>query len=192
MTVPEIKEAFKMYVAKEFEDVKVFRVLDCVAVGEVLNAFREYRNESLRVYDNKKKKLLEMSVLSKEQIKRNHEEFLKTIFDDLNETGFSSDCWLVYEALEKKGLITISSSEKKKLYEQQAQIYLIELVQETTTKFFHSAKFVIEEVRNKISTGKIIGSVANKCRSIVASEFLKDYLTDFEEFKKQIDGMERK
>lgn len=53
LTVPEVKEAFKMYVARQF-DIKVFRLLDCVAVGEILTEFINFRNESLRVYIDKK------------------------------------------------------------------------------------------------------------------------------------------
>lgn len=53
LTAEEVKEAFQMYVAHEF-DIKVFRLLDCVAVGEVLNAYTNYRNERLRAYNEKK------------------------------------------------------------------------------------------------------------------------------------------
>lgn len=54
LTIPEIKEAFKMYVAKEFAQVKVFRILDCVSVSEVLNAFIDFRSDNLRAYSQKK------------------------------------------------------------------------------------------------------------------------------------------
>ncbi len=55
LTVPEVKEAFKMYVARDF-DIKVFRLLDCIAIGEVLTAYINHRDESLRVYNDKKEK----------------------------------------------------------------------------------------------------------------------------------------
>lgn len=53
LTIPEIQEAFKMYVAREFPQIKVFRILDCVSVGEVLDAYKSFRNESLRIYSPK-------------------------------------------------------------------------------------------------------------------------------------------
>lgn len=188
LTVPEIKEAFKMFVAKEFAELKVFRMLDCIVVADVLNAFKDFRSDSLRGYDEKKKLLLEQpKPMTEAQIKENQEVLLKLVFDDLKSSGFSSDAWLLYGQLETNGLINISKAEKKDMYAKQAQIYLVETVQETTTRYFHSAKTVIEDIRNKIEKGKIIGSVANKCKSIVASNFLKDYLTDFEEFRNQIE-----
>lgn len=188
LTVPEIKEAFKMFIAKEFPELKVFRILDCVVMADVLNAYKEFRNESLRAYDRKKQNLLEQpKAMTKEDIKKNQEELLKIVFDDLKETGLSLDAWLLYENLEANGMITISKEQKREMYAQQVQIYLLELVQETTQRYFHSAKTVIEDARNKIEKGKVIGSVANKCKSIVVSNILKNYLTDFEEFKNQIE-----
>lgn len=188
LTIPEIQEAFKMYVAKEFPELKVFRMLDCIVVGEILNAFKDFRNDSLRAYDRKKQNLLEQpKPMTEEDIKKNQEELLKIVFDDLKETGLSLDAWLLYENLEANGMITISNKQKREMYAQQAQIYLVELVQETTQRYFHSAKTVIEDARNKIEKGKVIGSVANKCKSIVVSNILKNYLTDFEEFKNQIE-----
>jgi hypothetical protein len=188
LTVPEIKEAFKMFVAKEFPELKVFRMLDCIVVSDVLNAFKEFRNDTLRGYDAKKQNLLQMqNKPTQEEIGQNHQELLKNIFDDLKATGFSSDAWLIYESLENNGLINLTNKEKKEMYAIQAKIHLVELGKEATTRYFHSAKTIIDDVRNKIAKGKIIGSVANKCKSIAVSEYLSDYLTDFEEFKNQIE-----
>jgi hypothetical protein len=86
LTIEEVKEAFKMYVSKEFPEIKVFRMLDCVVVGEVLNAYVDFRNESLRVYDNKKKQLpLNASLTNSEineimvnSINQRYEEFKLT------------------------------------------------------------------------------------------------------------------
>lgn len=188
LTVPEIKEAFKMFVSGEFPNLKVFRMLDCIVVADVLNAYREFRNDSLRAYDQKKKLLIEQpKPMSDEEIKQNFENLVKLIFEDLKENEFSSDAWLLYEQLEAKGLIQISNKEKKELYAKQAKIYLLEASQEAEKRNMPSAKSVIQDITNKIAKGKIIRSVANRCKSIVVSEFLKNYLTDFEQFRNQIE-----
>lgn len=177
-----------MFVSGEFPELKVFRILDCIVVADVLNAFKEFRNDSLRTYDFKKQNLLQQSqTMTEEEKNKNREELLQNVFNDLKVAGFSSDAWLLYDELDKNGLINISKVEKKEMYAKQAQIHLIETTQDTTQKYFHSAKTVIEDIKSKIAKGKIIGSVANKCKSILVSDFLKDYLTDFEEFKKQIE-----
>ena len=57
LTIPEIKEAFKMYVAKDFGHKDIFRSLDTILVSDVLNCFMNFRSESLRAYNQKKQKL---------------------------------------------------------------------------------------------------------------------------------------
>jgi hypothetical protein len=48
LTVPEIKEAFKMSL-KNFQSWKFFEFWLCSG-ADVLNAYKDYRNETLRVY----------------------------------------------------------------------------------------------------------------------------------------------
>lgn len=57
LTIPEIREAFKMYVAKDFGHKDIFRTLDTILVSDVLNCFMNFRSESLRAYNQKKQKL---------------------------------------------------------------------------------------------------------------------------------------
>lgn len=193
LTIPEIKEAFKMFVAGEFPELKVFRMLDCIVVADVLNAYREFRNESLRLYDQKKKLLIEQpQPMSEEEIKINFEHLIQIIFEDLKKEKFSKDAWLLYEKLESRGLIKISVQEKKELYAKQAKIYFLEASHEAKKRNMPSAKTVLQDITNKIENGKIIGSVANRCKSIVVSNFLNEYLTDFETFKSQINGLDTK
>jgi hypothetical protein len=187
LTIPEIKEAFKMYVAKEFPELKVFRMLDCVAVGEVLNAYTNFRNESLRVYDSKKKKIIEtLHEPTEKEKKENFENLLKSIFDDLTQKGFSSDAWLLFSKLEDSGKLKISLEEKKALYHKQLRIYEIEEQAEIRGKYGINSKVFLQDLHNKITDKKPVGSVVNKCRSITSSNYLKNYIQDYEVFKKEI------
>ena len=53
LTIPEIKEAFKMYVAKDFGHKEIYRNLDTILVSDVLNCFVNFRSDSLRTYNEK-------------------------------------------------------------------------------------------------------------------------------------------
>lgn len=188
LTIPEIKEGFKMYVAKEFPELKVFRMLDCVAVGEVLAAYLHFRNESLRVYDSKKKKILEATPEPTESEKAAHfENLLKMIFNDLTEKGFSSDAWLLFSKLEESGKLIMTLEEKKALYFKQLRIYEIEEQAEIRSKHGINSKTFLQDLHNKITDKKPVGSVVNKCRSITASNYLKNYIQDYETFKKELE-----
>ena len=187
LTIPEIKEAFKMYVAKEFPELKVFRMLDCVAVGEVLAAYLHFRNESLRVYDSKKKKILEeLPERTESQKAADFEKLLKIVFNDLTEKGFSSDAWLLFSKLEDSGKLAMTKEEKKVLYFKQLRIYEIEEQAEIRGKYGINSKTFLQDLHNKITDKKPVGSVVNKCRSITASNYLKNHIQDFETFKKTI------
>lgn len=187
LTIPEIKEAFKMYAAKEFSEIKVFRMLDCIVVGEVLNAYKDFRNESLRTYDSRKRLLLEiLPEVSESQKNEIRERFLKSIFNDLTEKGFSSNAWHLFPNLECDGKLPMSLQEKQTLYYQQLRIYEIEEKADIRGKHGVNAKAFLSDLHNKITGRGTVGSVVNRCRSITASNYLKKYIQDFEVFKKEI------
>lgn len=102
LTIPEIKEAFKMYVAKDFGHKEIFRNLDTILVSDVLNCYVNFRADSLRSYNQNKEKLkiisdnkisdLEKEKILIEAINNKFNEFLNEgtitepiihIFDDL-------------------------------------------------------------------------------------------------------------
>lgn len=106
LTVPEIKEAFRMYASRKLPNVRVFRILDCVSVGEVLNAYTEYRREALATYSSQKAHvatLPDISETAKEQI----------LLDGINHrywqfvaTGeIDNPCSHVFDTLFERGLI---------------------------------------------------------------------------------------
>lgn len=185
LTIPEIKEAFKMYVSKEFPEIKVFRMLDCVAVGEVLNAFTTFRADTLRSYSQKKQALLYKKPESNEDDKiKIRESFLNYLFEDLKENKFSKDAWILFEELEASEKLTISLEEKKAMYQKELQKYLLELssaaLKNPTSTI---AENDLQNARSSIKKGIFLSVVKNRCRSFYVSTYLKDYLSDFERFK---------
>ena len=58
LTEEEIKEAFKMYVAKDFGHKEIYRTLDTIVVSDVLNKYLDYRSQVLRSYDQKQREFL--------------------------------------------------------------------------------------------------------------------------------------
>ncbi len=198
LTIPEIKEAFKMYVAKEFEDIKVFRMLDCIVVGEILTAFTNFRNDSLRVYDTKKQLLLaEVSQSTETEKKSIRNEFLGQIFDELNNRGYSDNIWQLWEKdfktkelteFANKVNATVTNLEKKAMYATEQEFYLNQIKSEMMTSRLQSAKWIVENANKQIRNKQKINSVVNRCRCLIGSKYLKNYLTDFEEFKNQIEN----
>lgn len=185
LTIPEVQEAFKMYVAREFADIKVFRMLDCVCVGEVLDAYKSFRADSLRVYSQKKSASLNAPKESTQEDKnRIREAFLTTIFEELKDKKYSSDAWLLFDELEKANLIKISNQDKDLQYRTEELRYIKEL-EDSRLKNPNSTviKNDLNTAKDLIKQGKRLSIVKNKCRSIAVSEYLNRFTESFEKFK---------
>lgn len=188
LTIPEIKEAFKMFVAREFSHIKVFRILDCVSIGEVLQAYTEFRNESLRMYSQKKQNLLSATPkLTPEQKKETREKFIIILYEELKTEKFSYDAWVLYSDLESAGKIKPTNDYKKELYNKQLLVYSSEqrnLIIKTRGQF--AATSLLSDLTKKIQSGNPIETVKNKCKNIIVCDYLKNHMYDFETFKKAI------
>ena len=188
LTIPEIKEAFKMYVAKEFPEIKVFRMLDCVSVGEILRAFTDFRNESLRVYDDKKRSLLNQPKgTSIEERKEIRNDFLKHIFNDIKIYKYSDSAWLLFADIENK--LTTSNRVKRRLYKIQDKKYILELQNQVKASGKNPSYIhILERAENNYIKGTLNAVVQNRCRSIVVCNYLKKFKT-FEEFLTEIENI---
>lgn len=139
LTIPEIKEAFKMYVSKSFPGIKVFRILDCVSVGEILQAFTEYRSDTLRDYSQKKQVLLhesqkkELSTEEKEKIVLNGVE--RAFYEYIESKEISEPSEYIFDFLvEKKKIINNSNPAIIKYYQQKIDQATTQLEQEALNK----------------------------------------------------------
>lgn len=189
ITTEEIKEAFKMYVAGEFENIKVFRnVIDAILVCEVLNAYIDFRNENLRVYEAKKKLLLNQpSPPSSEDKKQIREKFIKLLFEELTNNDFYPDAWLLYDELIQKGKIKITDTGKKFLYKQELEKYISEKKKQIESKGAIFSISANKEIKRLTTSDKPERIVQNRCKSILVCEVLKPKINDgIEEFKKFI------
>lgn len=187
LTIPEIKEAFKMYVAKEFPQIKVFRILDCVSIGEVLSAYTEFRNESLRVYDQKKKEALRIEPkVTDEEKKKIRELFIIHLFNELKTKGFSDDARLLFEELEEKGKLVLGNSKKSEIYKKEYEKTLFNLKAKNLKSPSNELKEKIKTMEGINAKGRFVKTVVNQCRAIAVCDYLSDYLEDLEQFKKAI------
>jgi len=187
LTIPEIKEAFKMYVAKEFPEIKVFRLLDCVAIGEVLTAYTDFRNESLRIYDQKKKQSLQIEAKASEDDKKKiREEFTIHLFEEMKSKGFSNDARLLFEELEEKGKLILGNSKKAEIYQKQFEKTIFNLKAKNLKSPSNELKEKIKTMEEINSKGRFVKTVVDECRALSVCDYLSDYLENFEEFKKAI------
>lgn len=189
LTIEEIKEAFKMYVARKFQDIKVFRILDAVSIGEVLNAYIEFRNRALIPYERKKEQLLlaAKQQISDSEIQEIRNEYLKSIYDDLSNGKHSDGTWQEFKRLEASGVIKITEERKREIYAEEKNKYASEQRVLSQIKGFHEGMQISKDLIAQINSGKVIEVVRNRCWTRCVNEYLQNYLTDFETFKKAIE-----
>lgn len=194
VTAGEIYMAFKMAISREILDQNgkefdLFPELSNNTTGKVISSYLRFKKDSISYQISKdklkalKSPINELTDLQKQEIEEN---MLKMIFDELKETGFSSDAWHLYLDLETSGKIKPTPEEKSKLYKEQLRKYEIEEKALIRNKYgITMSKPYLKNLTDKITGKKPVESVSNKCRSILVSKYLKDFLIDFETFKKQ-------
>lgn len=179
LTIGEIKEAMRLYVFKQFSEIKVFRLIDAVSVGEILKAYIDYRNEVIEPFLQKRQNLLnapiEKSELEKQKIRN---EFVKMVYDEILEKGYCSEAWYIFKTLEEKEKINVSNDEKQTLFLKELAIYVPSERKRIIESNPYNYKHKIKEFENTYQNGKRPVYVKNRCRSILVSDFvLKSKIT---------------
>lgn len=197
LTASEIYLAFKMALSRELLDSKgnefdLFPELSINSTGKILHAYIKHKNESIayqRSKDALKKKKQEEEDNQKnqdEENKKRRAEFVFRIYKDLKDFQYTDFGWIIYESLYDSGKIKITDEEKKEMYASQLKIFKKEEEDRIRTENQISSKHLLKEFRNKLESGKPLTSVTNKCKNILVSEYLIQFLDNTQEFEKQI------
>lgn len=194
ITAGEIYLAFKMALSREINDDKgreidLFPELSNNATGKVISAYLKHKTES-EAYNRSKEKLKHLNLPektepTKQELEGIRNEFLKIVFEDIRNNGYSSDAWQLYSELDSSGKLKMSIEDKKKLYAEELKKYIPSKMEEIRKQAItYSAKHPLLEFKKTIESGKNITAVQNNCRNIMVSNYLKNYIKNFEEFKK--------
>lgn len=194
VTAGEIYLAFQMAMSREILDDKgkeidLFPELSNNTTGKVISAYIKYKKESLQ-YQLSKDKLKALkspeNSFSEKDILQIRENLIVLVYDEITKTGFSADAHHFFSDLESKGKIELSVEDKKDLYKRQLKVYEIEEKAFIRGKYKASlsARY-LNELSDKITGKTPVESVSNKCRSILASNYLYAF-RNFETFKNEL------
>ncbi len=193
VTAGEIYLAFRMALSREILDDKgneidLFPELSNNTTGKVIAAYIRYK-EANSVYQSAKENLKKLCApkndfteADKETLRQN---YLISVFNDLQENGFSNIAYHLYQELIDAKKIEVSDSRKKEVYKKQLQLFMLEEKRTIKTKDAIVAKNLLKELQRKIDSGVKFEYVKNQSKSFIVSEYLKGFLT-FEEFKKAL------
>jgi len=190
LTIPEIKEAFKMYVAKEFQEVKVFRLLDCMIISDVLTAFIEFRNESLRIYEQKKQYIMleqKNEISEKEQFDIMSDAINKKYNEYLQTKNIQEPFSHIFNELIERGIIKMPTKKTPKL-----SIYYDNKIQEAKNQLINEFENTSEPDKHKRKRLKeILSDIINNNENLDAKTKIemrakKLVLIDFFNNKKEL------
>lgn len=184
LTPAEIKEAFKLYVSKKFADVKVFRLIDCVSVGEILSSYIEYRNQVIEPFVVKRQNLLNAPIeKSQEEKTKIFNDFVKMVYDEVIEKGYCDEAWYLFKDLEDNKKIEVSNEEKTELYKKELAIYVPEERKRILKQNPLNGKHLVREFEKTYEGKKRPVYVQNRCRSILVSKYIKESIKTLEELQ---------
>ena len=158
LTIQEIREAFKMYVAKDFGHKEIYRNLDTIVVSDVLNCFMNLRAEKLIRYSQKNNNLMienntkltdiEIEKISNNAVNKKFKEYIET-------KNISNPLVHIFQHLIDKKIIKMPSIENPRLsmyYDRKLLDAKIEIENELKSIISNSVKenLIIKEELNKI------------------------------------------
>lgn len=187
----EVYNAHKMAMSRELydSDEKPFNLLPELSINtsaKILEAYIKYKKNNPELIKAKDELLLLGSKkVTEEQKLEIREEFIRMLFEEMQNKEVAEDSWILYDELSK--FISQSDEQKKNLYKQQEHIYLMELKQDVLKNNGNTYySDILKIAQGKVEKGKYIAIVQNRCRSIMVSNYLKPYLKDFDSFRNAI------
>lgn len=192
MRPSEVYEAFRLAMSRELKraDGSDFNLLPELSINTTSDVLSQYIlfKKSNPEYTEAKQKLLNYNPSegpTEDEKAKIREDFLKAVFEDIAERDHSNDAWLLYDDLKEK--LPQDDQKKKNLYKQQEHIYIAELKQDAAkNEGRRSFKDALDAAKEHVAKGKHLGVVINRCKSIMVSNYLKQFKKDFQEFKDAI------
>lgn len=193
LTVPEIKQAMKMYITQQFSELQVFRLVDCISVSSILTAFTNYRNDSLRVYLDKKRTVAEKLALPSVTESQQYDILtngIVRVFNEYKETKVLPDlCSHIFDTLYERGKIKDAVNEKQQIYYQRKHDEAIAIVKsemESQWETPEDLKRIRSEIKS-IETGHS-SAVIIKTKTLILQDYFDNIIAKGLDIKIEINN----
>lgn len=106
LTAPEIVQAYRMALAKELGEIKVFPNLSLITAGEILNAYIEFKRHDKALENGRKKLDKELNpdpIITKEQAREQKIKLWKELQQHVSQNTPCAFAFLFYDDLIRKG-----------------------------------------------------------------------------------------
>lgn len=187
LTRPEILEAYRMAIRGEF-DLKIYPNLSLIQCGQVLKKYQEFKYDSYE-RNSAIKKLKNFGKVEKkptnEQLEYEHYQYLKAVYAEIIETGFSDKLHFHYLTFKDRVRQWDLPTKKRFLIYIENKIFKQKEFKVLDGKI---SEFELSKIKKEISLGTGLGEAVVLCQNILISNYLRSKCESFEifcnEFKK--------
>lgn len=182
LSIEEIYKAFELERYSVYESkTEHFQLFDANYISEILKKYKNWKIQEKKILCIDAPKTEIMPDLNKIR-----EEYLKTVFEEIQEKGFSDSAHFLYDDLLSKGKINPTDQEKKKLYKQELAKHITEEKELIKSKDGILIKTLLADLQKKIDSGKPFEYVKNRCKSILVSNYLYGFTGKLDSFKNEL------
>lgn len=179
LSVQEIDYAFKLD-RYSGEPVQHYQLFNAEYVAKVLKKYQDWLLKKRQENNLNLSKIPEVVEPTPEERKEIRKQFLSNVFNDVKNTGYCTDGWLLYDDLLEQEKILVGDSVKKQMYDEQLKKYTEEL---KANGYQRSVKNEIE----KLKRGDKKTVIVNRCKNILVAQFIKDFDGNYDLFYKEIE-----
>jgi hypothetical protein len=185
LSIEEVSKAFELERYGQY-DVKTdhFQLFDSNYISQILNKYKKWK---IREKTELNLVAPENEVLFTENdILQIRENLTLSVYEEIVKTGFSCDAYHFFADLDAKGKIDMANNARRDLYKRKLREYEVEEKAFIRDKYkaILSSRY-LNELAAKITGKTPIESVANKCRSILVSNYLYAF-RNYESFKNEL------
>ena len=182
LSIEEIDYAFKLD-RYSGEPTPHYGLFNAEFVAKVLKKYKIWLNEKRTTYN------LPISLPQETQTSKPNPEtrlkLIEIVFLDLKQKKYSDDAWILYAEMVDKGKIFVSDEEKKRMYINYYNEQKNALKTKVNKSNLFKAKIQIKEWEDLHAKKEFLPSIVHKCQSVLVSEYLLEFTSDFERFKNE-------
>lgn len=183
LTLEDLYKAFELerylVYSEKTQHYNLFDTNYFVAVIRKYKAWKVNELKTLNIQIDQK----EVEISEEDKIQTRN-DYLKVVFDEINQKGISSESYHLYKELEVK--INASDETKKQLYKEQLRIYEVEEKAFIRTKYGRDSSAHLIDLSSKLTSKTPLNIVLNRCMSILASKYLSKFKDDFYKFSNEL------
>lgn len=184
LTPLEINKALELERHGQYEQrTEHYQLFNSEYISEILKKYLKWKQKIRDDFNITHLSLEQPQEMTQREKDQTRAIFLKLVFEEIQQKGYSSDAWLLHD--QTRHLHNICDDVRKRYYKIKERKYLIESKNKLDKNIFNVGyREVYNQAIKKRHLGQTLTSVVNECKARAFCHFVrKSKIKDFEGFK---------